>query len=147
MTDEGERQAAIDRFELVKDEKESSFYTYYSLQSFLKGSRDSELTPVKGEILVCNLNQCAYYETVDISAHGIVMFSSGHGVGLSGMDILIVRKDLIESHLPTCPDMMDYKRMMTAKSVINTPFTLVPLMILHQLEYYHSLGYTLNKTK
>lgn len=93
--------------------------------------------------MVCSLNGCSHYRGVDISKHGVVIFESGRGIGLSGMSVLIVRNDLIDSHLDTCPDMMDYKMTLAIKSVINTPYTMVPLMLLYQIEYFHKNGHSL----
>lgn len=54
------------------------------------------------------MNYCIQYTKVDVSKHGIVLFDSGHGFGLCGMTIVIVRKDLVNDQLPTCPDMMSF---------------------------------------
>jgi phosphoserine aminotransferase len=63
------------------------------------------------------------------------------------MSILIVRKDLFGKQLGTCPDMLCYERTLTANSVINTPYTLVPLLILKQLQLALSQGYDLKKIR
>ena len=122
--------------------EQGPFYTYYTLHSFEKGTGPFELSPLKNEILVCNASRCAHYASMDIAKHGVVMFESGKGIGLSGMHIVIVRKELIGSHLDSCPDMMDYQKTLKALSVINTPFTLVVLSIAKQLSYLLSQGHT-----
>lgn len=71
------------------------------------------------------------------------MFESGRGIGLSGMSIVIVRKDLVGMQLSLCPDMLCYEKTLTTNSVINTPHTFVPLLILKQLELWVSKGQTL----
>ena len=118
------------------------FYTYYTLHSFEEGSAPCELDSLKEEVLVCNASRCSHYAEIDISRHGIVMFESGKGIGLSGLHIIIVRKDLIGNQLDICPDMMDYQKTLKALSVINTPFTLVVLSIFKQLSYFLSEGQT-----
>jgi phosphoserine aminotransferase len=129
--------------ELVEKEKfEGKFYTFYRLQSFEQGLSWESPQAREGELLVCSINKCAHYQQVDISKHAIVLFESGRGLGLTGMDILIVRGDLIAHHLPSCPDMMDYDKTLKAKSVINTPYTFVPLLILKHIEYLLSKGFT-----
>lgn len=63
------------------------------------------------------------------------------------MSIVIVREDLVGHHLQTCPDLMDYKMMSGMKSIVNTPFTFVPLLIHRHLHHLLSAGLTLQKVK
>ncbi len=63
------------------------------------------------------------------------------------MSVIIIKKDLIGHQLDTCPDMMDFQQAFSKQSIVNTPFTLVPLMTFKQLEHLLSLGYTLSKVK
>ena len=62
------------RLQHVQKYNNSKFYTYYNYLSLEEGRINQEVESVDGEILVCNLNYCAHYETVDISKHGIVFF-------------------------------------------------------------------------
>ncbi len=51
------------------------------------------------------------------------------------MTVVIVRKDLLGLQLPNCPDMMCFEKSVTAKSVINTPYTFVPLLFAEYIKY------------
>ena len=116
------------------------FYTYYTLHSFELGTQPKELTPFSNEILICNASRCAHYTSISLSTHGIFMFETGTGLGIPGMHVTIIRKDLIGKHLPICPDMMEYQKTLKANSVINTPFTLVVLSIYKMLEVLEREG-------
>ncbi len=70
----------------------------------------------------------------------MVFFECGRGIGLTGLSVVIVRKDLVGFQLETCPDMMCFDKAVTAKSIINTPYTLVPLMLHHYLSYCDQAG-------
>lgn len=68
------------------------------------------------------------------------MFETGHGTSMLGMNVMIVHKDLFGTQLSTCPDMLCFEKTITANSVINTPCTLIPLLLLKQLELYTAQG-------
>lgn len=70
----------------------------------------------------------------------MVFFESGRGIGLAGLSVVIIRKDLVGFQLDTCPDMMCFDKAVTAKSIINTPYTLVPLMLDEYLGYCDRTG-------
>jgi phosphoserine aminotransferase len=63
----------------------------------------------------------------------MVLFDTGKGMGLAGMTIVIVRDDLVKQQLPICPDLMSFEFSLRTKSIINTPFTLVPLLLAQTL--------------
>jgi phosphoserine aminotransferase len=70
-----------------------------------------------------------------VKKHGVIFFDAGRGFGLTGMTVVIVRKDLIGFQLDTCPDMMCFEKSITTKSIINTPYTLVPLLFAEYVTY------------
>lgn len=63
------------------------------------------------------------------------------------MTVVIVRKDLVGFQLDTCPDMMCFEKSVTTKSIINTPYTLVPLLFAEYLRYCQKEGKSLCKVK
>jgi hypothetical protein len=79
--------------------------------------------------------------------HGVVFFELGRGVGLTGLSVVIVRKDLVGFQLDTCPDMMCFDKAVTTKSIINTPYTLVPLMLHEYLSYCDRIGKALRNVE
>lgn len=76
-------------------EKPYYYYTFYNKLSLESGEVHEEVEPLEGEILVCNLNYCAHYAEVNMERHGVVFFESGRGIGLTGLSVVIVRKDLV----------------------------------------------------
>lgn len=50
------------------------------------------------------------------------------------MTVVILRKDLVGFQSNTCIDMMNFEKAIIAKSIVNTPFTFVPLLIAEQIK-------------
>lgn len=63
------------------------------------------------------------------------------------MTVVIVRKDLVGFQLDTCPDMMCFEKCVTTKSIINTPYTLVPLLFAEYVKHCQKEGKSLGKVK
>lgn len=60
---------------------------------------------------------------VDVSKYGLIFAGAQKNVGPSGVVVVIVREDLLDSHLPCTPTMCDYTIAAKNGSMYNTPPT------------------------
>lgn len=62
-------------------------------------------------------------QPIDFMSCGVVFASTPKNLGVSGLAVVIIRKDLLGNALPETPNLLNYKTCLDAKSLINTPNT------------------------
>ncbi len=71
--------------------------------------------------LVCDASSHFLSRPIDISKYGVLYAGAQKNVGPAGVTIVIVRDDLLDRALPSCPTFLHYKTMAANNSMLNTP--------------------------
>ena len=80
------------------------------------------LPNTKGKILVSDMSSCFLSEPVDVTKYGLIFAGVQKNVGPAGVQIVIIREDLLRDDLPNwCPTMLNYKIHADNDSLYNTP--------------------------
>jgi phosphoserine aminotransferase len=115
-------------------------FTYVPRQSAWKLSRDAAYvhvctnetiggveyhwTPDTGTTpLVADMSSHILSRPVEVSKFGLIYAGAQKNIGPAGLVVVIVREDLLGHAMPTTPNVLDYKAMAEADSMINTPPT------------------------
>jgi phosphoserine aminotransferase len=69
---------------------------------------------------------------IDVKRYGVIVAGTQKNVGIAGLAVAIVRKDLIGKAMDICPTIFDYKTMDDNNSLYNTPPTFAYV-------FYHSI--------
>lgn len=77
---------------------------------------------------------------LDVSRFGIIYAGTQKNIGPAGMAVVIVREDLIGQSKPFTPNVLDYKKMLDADSMLNTPPTYTWYMAGLVFEHLLALG-------
>ena len=98
-------------------------YVYICENNTIYGTKLSELPNTKGHELVADVSSCFLSEPVDVTKYGVIYGGVQKNVGPSGVQIIIVREDLIADGpaLSCTPTMMDWKIQADNESLYNTP--------------------------
>lgn len=97
-------------------------YVYICENNTIYGTKYKKLPNTKGKTLVADVSSCFLSEPVNVSDYGIIYGGVQKNIGPAGMDISIVRDDLItDDVLPGTPTMMKFKTHADAGSLYNTP--------------------------
>ena len=97
-------------------------YVYICENETVHGTKFKKLPNTKGKILVADMSSCFLSEPVDVTKYGIIYAGVQKNVGPAGVQIVIIRKDLIASELKTAvPTMMHYFIHSKAGSLYDTP--------------------------
>ena len=98
-------------------------YVYICENNTIYGTKFWQLPNTKGKILVADLSSCFLSEPVDVSKYGVIYAGVQKNVGPAGVQIIIVREDLIADGpaLSCTPTMMDWKVQADNDSLYNTP--------------------------
>lgn len=101
---------------------EDADYVYLCQNETVHGLRFAQLPDTKGKVLVSDQSSMFLSEPVDVSQFGLIHAGVQKNVGPAGVQIVIVRHDLVpEGDIDGVPVMMNYKTHVDKKSLYNTP--------------------------
>lgn len=101
---------------------EDADYVYICMNNTIYGTVYHELPNTKGKTLVADISSCFLSEPLDVSKFGLLMGGVQKNVGPAGVQIVIVREDLLRDDLPAyVPTMLQYKTQADNGSMYNTP--------------------------
>ena len=103
------------------DVREDTSYVYICQNETVHGLRYPELPNTKGHVLVADQSSMFLSEPVDVEKYGVIHAGVQKNVGPSGVQIVIIREDLIPADLPGVPTMLRYKTHADKGSLYNTP--------------------------
>ena len=96
-------------------------YVHICENTTIFGTRYTKLPQVPGVPLVADMSSCILSRPTDVSQYGLIYFGVQKNVAPAGMAIAIVREDLLGNAGPAVPDMLNYKTLIDADSMYNTP--------------------------
>ena len=97
-------------------------YVYICENNTIYGTKFHQLPNTKGKILVADVSSCFLSEPIDVTKYGLLYAGVQKNVGPAGVQIIIIREDLIREDLPQwCPTMLKYKTHADNASLYNTP--------------------------
>ena len=97
-------------------------YVYICQNNTIYGTVYHELPNTKGKILVADVSSCFLSEPMDVEKYGVIWGGVQKNIGPAGVQIVIIREDLIRDDLPEyVPTLMKYKTQADKGSMYNTP--------------------------
>lgn len=100
-------------------------YVYICENNTIYGTKFKKLPNTKGKPLVADVSSCFLSEPADITKYGVMYGGVQKNIGPSGVQILIIREDLIgeKPALDCTPTMLNWKIQTDNGSLYNTPPT------------------------
>ena len=96
-------------------------YVHITTNNTIYGTRYDHV-PDTGDIpLVADMSSNILSEVYDVSKFGVIYAGAQKNVAPAGVVILVVREDLLGHELPITPNVMSFKKMADADSMLNTP--------------------------
>jgi phosphoserine aminotransferase len=88
------------------------------------GGLEFHWTPDTGSVpLVADMSSHILSKPIDVSKFGLIYAGAQKNIGPAGLVVVIVRDDLLGRAMPETPNVLNYKLMAEADSMINTPPT------------------------
>ena len=101
---------------------EDADYVYICENNTIYGTKFQTLPNTKGKVLVSDMSSCFLSEPVDVTKYGLIHAGVQKNVGPAGVQVVIIREDLIRDDVPEwCPTMLKYKTHADNDSLYNTP--------------------------
>ncbi len=101
--------------------RDDAAYVYICQNETVHGVRYPELPDVKGHVLVSDQSSMFLSEPVDVERFGLIHAGVQKNVGPAGVQVVIVREDLLSDDLPGVPTMLRFKTHADKGSLYNTP--------------------------
>lgn len=98
-------------------------YTYYCDNETVHGVEFSSPPQVGSQLLVADMSSNLLSRPVDIRRHGLIHACAQKNLGISGVTVVIVRKDLLGTMPARAPSVLDYAAQAAKQSMLNTPVT------------------------
>ena len=97
-------------------------YVYICENETVYGNKYHKL-PETGDVpLVADVSSCFLSEPIDVTKYGVIYGGVQKNIGPAGVVIVIVREDLLKDEVfPFVPNIMRWKAMAAAGSMVNTP--------------------------
>lgn len=103
------------------DIREDASFVYICENNTIYGTRFHQLPNTKGHPLVADQSSMFLSGPVDVTRYGCIHAGVQKNVGPAGVQVVIVREDLIPDDLPGVPTMLRFKTHADAGSLYNTP--------------------------
>ncbi len=103
------------------DVRDDASFVYICENETVHGNKIHELPNTKGHVLVADQSSCFLSEPVDVTKYGLIHAGVQKNVGPAGVQVVIVREDLIPEDLPGVPTMLRFKTHADKGSLYNTP--------------------------
>ena len=101
---------------------EDADYVYICQNNTIYGTVFHELPDTKGKELVADVSSCFLSEPIDVEKYGVIYGGVQKNIGPAGVQIVIIREDLLRDDLPEyVPTMMNFKVQADKGSLYNTP--------------------------
>lgn len=101
--------------------RDDASFVYICENETVYGNRIHELPNTKGHDLVADQSSMFLSEPVDVTKYALIHAGAQKNVGPSGVQIVIMREDLLTDDLPGVPTMLKFKTMADSGSLYNTP--------------------------
>ncbi len=101
---------------------QASEYLYLCSNNTIYGTQFGQF-PGKGKMLVCDMSSDIFSRPLDVSRFGVIFAGAQKNMGPSGVTLVIIREDLLESTPENIPTMLRYKTHADKGSMFNTPPT------------------------
>ncbi len=100
-------------------------YFHYTSNETLEGIQWHHLPDSQGVPLCCDMTSDLITRQIDVNDYGMIYASAQKNLGIAGLTLVIIRKDLIGQHQQQLPALMDYQTYFDHHSAYNTPPTFV----------------------
>lgn len=120
------------------DLRSDADYLHFCYNNTIFGTRFNSLPTQKNVPLVCDISSFIASEPLDISQFALLYAGTQKNLGIAGLTIVILRKDLIGNEMDFTPTMLSYKTHLEKNSLYNTPpcyAIYICMLVLEWLKY------------
>ena len=119
----------------VEDLSANAAYLHYTSNNTIMGTQHKE-EPHAGSIpLVCDVSSDILSKPIDISRYGLIYACAQKNLGIAGITLVVIRKDLLARSPKNLPILLDYNTYFESGSLYNTIPTF-PVYIVNRVMHW-----------
>ena len=111
------------------DLSEDADYVHLCSNNTIYGTQWESYPDTMGVTLIADMSSDILSRRIDVKDFGMIYAGAQKNIGIAGIAVVIIRKDLIADHDPKTPSIMAYDLMDRNDSMLNTPPT-YPIYVL-----------------
>jgi len=115
-------------------------YVHITTNNTIFGTRFTAIPNTGNVPLVADMSSNILSEVYDVRDFGVIYAGAQKNIGPAGVTLVIVRKDLLGRAMPMTPNILNWKRMADADSMLNTPSTYAIYMAGLCLKWLKNMG-------
>jgi phosphoserine aminotransferase len=115
-------------------------YLHITTNNTIHGTQWKTYPELKDVPLVADMSSDILSTKIDVSKFGLIYAGAQKNLGPSGVTVVIIRKDLVNSSLKHLPTMLNYETHVKNNSLYNTPPTMAIYMLSLVLEWVKDQG-------
>lgn len=115
-------------------------YVHITTNNTIFGTRFTAIPKTGRAPLVADMSSNILSEVYDVKDFGVIYAGAQKNIGPAGVTLVIVRKDLLGREMPATPNILNWKKMADADSMLNTPSTYSIYMAGLCLKWLKNLG-------
>jgi len=96
-------------------------YLHYTVNETIGGVEFHWLPDPQGLPLVADMTSMILSQPVDVPRHALIYAAAQKNLGIAGLTLVIVRRDVLHDVPADTPSMLDYREHIRARSLLNTP--------------------------
>jgi len=96
-------------------------YLHYTVNETIGGVEFHVQPDSAGLPLVADMTSMILSRPVDVRRFGLIYASAQKNLGIAGITVVVVRRDLLRAPKPGTPSLLDYRTHLEASSLVNTP--------------------------
>lgn len=98
-------------------------YVYYVSNNTIYCTQFNPLPRLDHDVIVCDMSSDLLSRPVQVNKYGLIFAGAQKNMGIAGLTIVIIRKDLLERSSSSLSNMLNYQVMAKQGSLYNTPAT------------------------
>ncbi|WP_159715422.1 3-phosphoserine/phosphohydroxythreonine transaminase [Blochmannia endosymbiont of Camponotus nipponensis] len=102
----------------------NSIYIHYCPNETIDGIAVYETPSFPEKIVVADCSSTLFSCPINVSRFGIIYAAAQKNIGISGLTVIIIRKDLLKEPNRAVPSILNYKILFDNGSMFNTPVTM-----------------------
>ncbi|MDQ0217605.1 3-phosphoserine/phosphohydroxythreonine transaminase [Peribacillus cavernae] len=115
-------------------------YLHITTNNTIYGTQWKGYPQLENAPLIADMSSDILSKKIDVSKFGLIYAGAQKNLGPSGVTVVIIRKDLINSSLTNLPTMLQYETHAKSNSLYNTPPTLAIYLLSLVLEWVQDQG-------
>jgi phosphoserine aminotransferase len=119
---------------------EGAAYVHFASNETIHGVQYHELPRFGSAAQICDMSSDILWRKIDVSPFSLIYAGAQKNIGPSGVTVVVARREFVERGRKDLPKILQYRSVVEANSLLNTPPTFGIYLVRNVLDWLKSLG-------